>query len=407
MDQDLSIGDRIRSYRRRRGMSQKVLGQLVGRSESWVSQVERGNLPVDRLSVIVIVARALKVEPGQLFGQPFLVRDGEELGEGVPGIRRALTGRDALSAVLGGAAGEVEPPDLDRLHRDVAQCWAMRQAGRYAALTGMLPDLIVRAEAATRAAVGDPRSAWRQASSVCQMATELMSRAGESDLAWIAAERALRVAERSEDRLIMAAAAWRLAFAFCILGRFDEGTDVAVIGADALGHGGSSAPPEHVSVWGSLHLIAMVNQSHEGDVAATGQFLAVAREAADRVGADRNDLWRPFGPTTVGVYETFMHVNLCHPGEALRAAERVDTSRLAPGLRALRTTYLCKVAQAYWQRRDDGSAVNVLLEAERVAPEELRYSAVVREMLVDFLRRERKGATPGLRPLAQRVGVLD
>ncbi|MGH8883768.1 MAG: helix-turn-helix domain-containing protein [Egibacteraceae bacterium] len=407
MDHDLSIGDRIRSYRRRRGMSQKVLGQLVGRSESWVSQVERGDLPVDRLSVIVVVAQALKVELGQLLGQPFLVRNGDELGDGVPGIRRALTGRDALAAVLGEAAGEVEPLDLDRLRRDVAQCWAIRQAGRYAALTGMLPDLIVRAEAATRATLGDPRPAWRLASNVYQLAAELASRVGESDLAWVAADRAVRAAERSEDRLIMAAAAWRLAYAFLFAGRFEESTDVAVIGADALGPGGSSAPPEHVSVWGALHLLAMASQSHAGDAAAAGRLLVVAREVSSLLGEDRNDLWTRFGPTSVDIYETGMHVNLGHPGEALRAAERVDTSRLAPGLRFLRAIHLCEVAEAYWQRRDDGSAVNVLLAAEQAADQELRYRPKVREMLADLLRRERKGATPGLRPLAKRVGVLD
>ncbi|MGH8898427.1 MAG: helix-turn-helix domain-containing protein [Egibacteraceae bacterium] len=407
MDQGPSIGDRIRYYRRRRGMSQKVLGQLVGRSESWVSQVERGDLPVDRVSVVVTVAQALKVEPGQLLGYPFLVRNGEDLGEGLPGIRRALTGRDALAVVLGGAAGEVEPPDLDRLARDVAQCWAIRQTGRYAALTGMLPDLILRAEAATHAAVGDPRPAWRLASMVYQLAAELASRAGESDLAWIAADRAVRAAEQSEDPLVMAAASFRLAYTFHFAGRFEEGTDVAVVGADALGLGGSSAPPEHVSLRGSLHLIALANQAHAGDAASADRFLRIAREAAERLGVDRNDFWRPFGLTAVGIYETGMQVRLIRPGEALRASERVDSSLLAPELRYLHAIHLCEVAEAHWQRRDDGSAVNVLLEAERAADQELRYRPEVQEMLVDLLRRERKGATPGLRPLAKRVGVLD
>jgi transcriptional regulator with XRE-family HTH domain len=394
------------STRRSRGISQKALGQLVNRSESWIAQIERGELPIDRISIIITVAQALKIEPSQLLGYPFLIRNGKELGQGIPGIRRALTGRNALTAILGDVS-DVESPDLDRLWHDAARCWGILQAGRYVALIGMLPDLIIRAEAATRVAVSGPRRSWRLASSVYQMAAELMSRVGESDLAWVAAERALHAAERSEDSLIMAAAAWRMAFAFCFPGRFEESTDVAVISAARLGPAGSTASPEHVSLWGSLHLIAMVSHSHEGNVAAASRFLAAGREAADRLGIDRNDLWRPFGPTTVGIYETFMHVNLGHSGEALRAAERVDTSLLVPGLRALQSVYFCKVAEAYWQRRDDGSAVNVLLEAEKTAPEGLRYNAVVREMLIDLLRRERKGATPGLRPLVQRVGILD
>jgi ribosome-binding protein aMBF1 (putative translation factor) len=47
---DRPIGERIAIYRRRRGISQAVLAGLVGRSESWLSQVERGARSVDRLS---------------------------------------------------------------------------------------------------------------------------------------------------------------------------------------------------------------------------------------------------------------------------------------------------------------------------------------------------------------------
>jgi ribosome-binding protein aMBF1 (putative translation factor) len=42
-------GERIAVYRRRRGLSQAALAGLVGRSESWLSQVERGIRSVDRL----------------------------------------------------------------------------------------------------------------------------------------------------------------------------------------------------------------------------------------------------------------------------------------------------------------------------------------------------------------------
>lgn len=38
----LSIGERIAFYRRRRGLSQVVLANLVGRTEDWLSKIERG-----------------------------------------------------------------------------------------------------------------------------------------------------------------------------------------------------------------------------------------------------------------------------------------------------------------------------------------------------------------------------
>ena len=36
----------------------------------------------------------------------------------------------------------------------------------------------------------------------------------------------------------------------------------------------------------------------------------------------------------------------------------------------------------------------------------LRYHVIVPELLRELLKRERRAATPGLRPLAARVGVL-
>jgi DNA-binding XRE family transcriptional regulator len=42
-----AAGQRIARARRRRGLSQAVLAGLVGRSESWLSQVERGQRGVD------------------------------------------------------------------------------------------------------------------------------------------------------------------------------------------------------------------------------------------------------------------------------------------------------------------------------------------------------------------------
>jgi FxsC-like protein len=61
-----SFGERVAHFRRLAGLSQEALGRLLGRSESWVSQVERGVLPVERLSLRSELAEALGVEAGDL-----------------------------------------------------------------------------------------------------------------------------------------------------------------------------------------------------------------------------------------------------------------------------------------------------------------------------------------------------
>ena len=57
-----TTGQRIAAYRRRRGLSQAALAGLVGRSESWLSQVERGIRSVDRLSILLDMAKVLHVD---------------------------------------------------------------------------------------------------------------------------------------------------------------------------------------------------------------------------------------------------------------------------------------------------------------------------------------------------------
>ena|SRR5690242_14958609 len=85
------LGTRIAAYRRRRGLSQAALAGLVGRSESWLSQVERGVRSVDRLSVLLDLARVLHVDVQALTGRPWqYAPNGSALAGGLTSVRQAL-----------------------------------------------------------------------------------------------------------------------------------------------------------------------------------------------------------------------------------------------------------------------------------------------------------------------------
>ncbi len=66
-----AIGDRIATYCRRRGVSKAALAGPGGRSESWLSQVERGVRSVDRLSVLLDLSRVSHVDVQSLIGPPW------------------------------------------------------------------------------------------------------------------------------------------------------------------------------------------------------------------------------------------------------------------------------------------------------------------------------------------------
>src|SRR6516162_9184632 len=91
------LGTRIAAYRRRRGLSQAALAGLVGRSESWRSQVERGLRSVDSLSVILDLSRVLRVEPEKLIGRPWqLAPNGDPASGPLDDVRRYFTRYDDL-----------------------------------------------------------------------------------------------------------------------------------------------------------------------------------------------------------------------------------------------------------------------------------------------------------------------
>jgi hypothetical protein len=56
--------------------------------------------------------------------------------------------------------------------------------------------------------------------------------------------------------------------------------------------------------------------------------------------------------------------------------------------------------------RSSTAAVNLLVAAERMSPQLVRYDARTRDVLSLLLRREHQPPTPELRPLARRAGVI-
>jgi len=62
-----TIGERVRTYRLRRGLTQARLAHLIGRSERWLIDVEHGGVD-PRLSDALALARVLNVAVDDLAG---------------------------------------------------------------------------------------------------------------------------------------------------------------------------------------------------------------------------------------------------------------------------------------------------------------------------------------------------
>jgi transcriptional regulator with XRE-family HTH domain len=405
------VGERIAIYRRRRGLSQAVLAGLIGRSVSWLSQVERGTRAVDRMSVLIDLSRALKVDIAELTGQPFsLAPNGGLEPEGLADIRRVLMRYTQLPAAISSAPGGVTAaPDLVQLRSRVDTAWRLRQASRYGQLGRQVANLIADAEQATQSYHGDEqRLAFALLAETYQVARAMLRKLGDGHLAWIAADRAVQAGRHAENPLLVAVGARALSQVFTETGQLDAALDISLSSAAALEPrlraNGSS--PEGWSVWGALQLTAALAAARDNDTGAAWGHLRQAGRAADRLHADRNDLWTSFGPTNVAIHGIAVAVELGDVPETIRRAEHVNTAPLPADLLERRANVFIDLGRAYVQRRDDAAATAVFRQAEELAPEEVRYSVPVREALREMLKREHRYATPELRPLARRTGII-
>ncbi|RKN14090.1 XRE family transcriptional regulator, partial [Micromonospora musae] len=207
-----AVGRRIAFYRQRRGLSQREFARLIDRSETWLSQVERGVRKIDRMTVLERLAGVLEVPLSELAPEAPVVAAAHEELPAATELGLALSSSHALAAVLGTSH---EPADVDELSARVAEAWTYTHASEFsqvgAMLVGLLPDL----ETAARTTEGEAQQAvFAALARAYHACAAVLARMAEPGAAWVAADRAISAAERSGDTLLMAEGAFRLTLVF-------------------------------------------------------------------------------------------------------------------------------------------------------------------------------------------------
>lgn len=158
-----------------------------------------------------------------------------------------------------------------------------------------------------------------------------------------------------------------------------------------------------LAISGALHLYAAQAAARAENAQESFAHLRAAAAAAKELRVDREDYWLFFGPTNVGIQETGILVDLTDPVAALRRARGVDPKRL-PSVNRQAYYYLHR-SRAHVLRRQDREAVDNLLAAERVAPEQVQWDPMARDAVRAMLERERRVLNPRLRELAERLSI--
>lgn len=170
------------------------------------------------------------------------------------------------------------------------------QAGRYSSTGELLPGAIADAQLAARELRDDDRqAAFRVLAETYHITSKALMKVSETELAWVAAERALAAAERAEAPLLIGASAHHLGHTFLRAGRIREATDLTMDAAAAFAPT-RDTEPERLALWRALHLTALFGAARGNDRRAADQLLNEAERAADRLGDDRNDFWFALRP---------------------------------------------------------------------------------------------------------------
>jgi hypothetical protein len=125
------------------------------------------------------------------------------------------------------------------------------------------------------------------------------------------------------------------------------------------------------------------------------------------VGGDRNDLQTAFGPTNVAIHRVTVAVELGDAGDALHRGNEVDVSGLPDEFSERRSSLLIELARAYGQAPGKGVRLWYICWKRRGFRPRRSVTTSLFEECWDFLMRGGKFRTPGLWPLAQRLGVLN
>ena len=398
----LSVGARIAWFRRRKGISQRVLADLVGRSESWVYKVEHDKLDLDRLSVLKAVAVAVDTPLSTLLEGPAPAYRSEPVRSeaGLAALREVLADYSHLSAPARGNA----PVDLGVLKAQIGDAWSAYQDSRYTRATRLLPGALGQARLAARTLTG-PEQAHAEGllALAHQGAAMVLTKVGESDLAWLAADRGLASASRAQDPLILGSLYRSVAHCLLSTGRAEAAAGVVEHAAAALAPSAGSPDPSHQSLYGTLLLVGAVAAARTGDRGEATRFLKEAAKTASRLGYDGNHWWTAFGPTSVEMHRVAVSIEFGDAQTALAHGERLDTSAL-PIERRVR--HRLDMACAHAQRSHRSEAEALLLDAAEMAPEQVRHHYLARKVAAGLVATGRGRPSTELAELAADLHVV-
>ena len=170
-----------------------------------------------------------------------------------------------------------------------------------------------------------------------------MRKLGEHELAWLAGDRGVALAEREGDSVIAALTGFRVANALMSLGRTKAAFDLNVSYASRLEP--ILSTEETRSVYGHILLQAAMAAAGGGNAIGVRDMIREAKQVARHVPEQANYYRLSFGAANVALHHVAALVSLGEGGLAVEAADDIDEAQLRSLRRERRATYLIDIAR--------------------------------------------------------------
>ncbi|ADI08026.1 hypothetical protein SBI_04906 [Streptomyces bingchenggensis BCW-1] len=397
------IGRRVRRARLRLGMPQADLAAALGKTQGWVSKMERGLIEIDRVGLLNLLATELHVHPNDLIGRPYTSSPAENQWQvAATSILRELRRYD-LAPVFDGT-----PRLSSELWRELARLHRLRDAAANVAILGVLPDLLREARALAELAAGHEREeAYAVYAVACKFAHTAAHALGHPELIAMAAERAAWSARLSGDPVMPALADWMRVWDMWATADWADSLALSDKALTSIQDSYDQGEPLALRMWGSLQLRAAVAAARGNRASEAEDRISHARDAAERMSAyqgppvyDRHSV--TFSPGNVQIHAISVALETGDQTKALAIDRRTSPELVGSLPNSRQGHHHMDLARAWLWDGSRDRALSELETAERIAPQLVRNHPIARSTLRSIVYAERAATRERLRRMSDR-----
>ncbi|MEU6404086.1 helix-turn-helix transcriptional regulator [Streptomyces sp. NPDC046985] len=397
------IGRRARRARLRLGMTQADLATALGKTQGWVSKMERGHIELDRVGLLNLLASELHVHPNDLIGRPYNSSPAENQWQvSAAAIMRELRRHD-LAPVFDGT-----PRPAGQLWQETTRLHRLRDSAANAAIMQVLPDLFRETRALAEVATGhEQEEAYAIYAVCCKFAHTAAHALGHPELVAMACERAAWSARLSSDPVLPAVADWMRVWDMWATADWDDAIALSDKAMRSVQQDYDRGEPLALRAWGTLQLRAAVSAARGGRKAEAKDRIKHARSAAKRmteaVGPlvyDRHSL--TFSPGNVQIHAISVALEMHEQREALSIDRRTSRELIASLPNSRQGHHHMDLSRAWLWDGNRDKALKELEKAERIAPQLVRNHPIARSTLRSIVYAERASTREKLRRMSDR-----